>query len=186
MSDIPNQVDSVISEVYRRGNAALLPRTDTALDKYDNLLASLFPDFQIINITEFDYGASFRYLIVLSADPDAGKLNTVDLLRAAQRTSSVDRLDLAISAIAPFCLIEYVRNTYRNGALEEQRSDNPFDAVQARATEKLLSQLGLLGICRLENAVGKIVVKDVQTDSCDLGDATVADCLFFGLENGYQ
>lgn len=180
MEKIPADIDAIITRVDRRHEEGLLPRTDTPKDKYDRFLAPIFPKYQLVNLTEFDYGRSYRYQLVLSSDPDAAALDRKKLAQAVKRSGSIEFLDLAISVIAPYCLLRYVRYTWQQGKVQEQRSDRPFSPALEDASRRVLGFLQGYRIHALDPAIAALPVPDVQTDLMETGEATVSDCLFTG------
>ena len=74
MAEIERELDEIITKIDREGNYALLPKTNTPIDKYDSELKSIFESYQLLNLTEFDYGRSYRYGILFTTNPDADVL----------------------------------------------------------------------------------------------------------------
>ena len=77
-----------------------MPKANDSKTKYDRLLQEAFPDFQIVNITELDYGRSFRYAIALSDDLNSAALDIEKINQIAEQEGSRDQLLVAISAIS--------------------------------------------------------------------------------------
>lgn len=180
MVEIPKDIEEVITRVDRLHDRSLLPRTDAPMDKYDGFLKQIFPKYQIRNITEFDYGRSYRYLIALSNDPDAAALDIKRIANAVDRNGLVETVNLAISVLANYFLAHFDRYVRKAGKLERLRSDEATTSEQRRVLQDLVEGLGKSGVRRLDPAVAALAVPDVETDLCEKGEATVADCLFFG------
>jgi len=177
MVDIPADIELVIDTIDRKHILESVPNSKAPIDRYDNLLRSLFPEFQIVNITEFDYGRSYRYLVTLSENVNAGALDDAVFLREVELSGSIDQVTLAISAIAPYFLLSFIHSS---AGKIKQRSENPSNVAQDSAGKLISAALNDLGLKRLAEEVSTQIVSDVSTELCELGEATVADCLFYG------
>jgi hypothetical protein len=180
MTQIPPNIQSVIDQIDGHRNPALLPRTDADQTRYDGLMKDLFPEFSVANITEFDYGRSYRYTVGLSSEPDVTSLDARKILAAAKVRGPLFGIDVAISAIAPYALVRFNRYLVVRGRLQKDAADRPFNDAQAQAAQRLLAALDALGIHRIDAAIAATSVAGVRTELTDPRDATVADCLFFG------
>lgn len=119
-------------------------------------------------------------MLIFSSDPNAAAFDKHKLSQAVHKSRLLDNMHLAISVVAPYVLISYIRYTLSSSDLDRQQSDLAFSEAQQLAGEKLVRMLVKLGLRALEHSVANLCVPDVETDLRDLGEATVADCLFFG------
>ena len=179
-SDIPLPITAVIDQVDRRKDHALLPGTATPLDRYDRLLDGACPTCRVVNISEFDYGRAYRYWLVLDRGRPVDPLNARDVEKAVRTEGPVEVMDLAISCIAPFALIRFVRYALEDGRVVDLRSSAPFSTEQEKVGEDLLKSLTTEGIARLAPEIAAIIVPGVETELREKGEATVAHCIFFG------
>lgn len=186
-ASIPNDIKEIIdripspSEFNSQSSSWIgLPKANDSKTKYDRLLQEAFPDFQIVNITEFDYGRSFRYAIALSNDPNAAELDREKLAFIVERERNLDQLLVAISAISDYIDVEFIRYSWQNGEAMEERSLLPLNRLQNQTWEKLSGLLAARGFSRLEPKIAQTLVMDAGTELCDPGEATVADFLFYG------
>lgn len=177
---LPTEIENAITSVDRRHDAGVLPDADTPTDKYDVLMKRSFSDCQVVNITEFDYGRSYRYLIVMSRDPDAAALDRSRLALAVRRAGAVLMMKLAISCLADYYLVGFSRYEWTRGEVTERVDAVPVDAQEALLHERLTVLLAAQGLKELAPTIAASAVPDVHTELCDVGEATVADCLFFG------
>ena len=180
MTTIPPEIESLITRVDRLGDKSLLPKAGASIHRYDAEIEALFPDGRVVNITEFDYGRAYRYQIVLSRDPDAANLDDDALSRALSRLKRIEVLNVALSVLAKYSLIRYLTYTRQGGEIEETWTDAPVTAGQREAANRVLGWLSENRFQLVSNDVASCVVENVATELCDEGDATVADCLFFG------
>jgi hypothetical protein len=178
MAKIPDDIEVIIDRIDRLGDRSLLPQTDAPVNKYDVLLENTFPDSHVVNTTDFDYGRSYSYFIVLTKDRDAASLEEAVLFQAVQRAGAIDQLNIAISAITPYVDVWFIRYSLEDGEVIEEESAEPFTEAQLQALETLLAVLGEHGIRRIDSEVAALKPPGIQTELND--KATVADCLFYG------
>ncbi len=180
MAEIPKEIEAVINCIDRQKDYALLPRTDAAKDKYDAVLKKLFPNYQVNNITEFDYGRSFRYDIYLTENKLAATYDKDIFAQAIQQEGKMERIWLAISAIAPYAYIQFVQHLWPSTKEIDHLSYEPLSEKQNQALSAILKFLETEGIHRIEKAVALTIIPDIATDLHDKGTVRVQDCLFFG------
>jgi len=170
--EIPKDIQRIVASIQT-------PSTNTPIEKYDSDLANLFPNYSIVNITEFDYGRSYRYLIFLKPGIHSAILNEKKLQAVVVNEKQLDGISLAVSAVSPYLLLELIqyRVTNESRVISEWR-DEPISAEQASASEKILSFYKKLGYTKLTSQVAELKVPGEKTELQD--EPTVADFLFFG------
>jgi hypothetical protein len=180
MTTIPTDIEAIISRVDRDRDWTKLPRADSKRDKYDRQLTELFPQYKIQNLTEFDYGRSFRYSIVLSESDDAAAFDKEKLAAAILREGAIEAVDLAVSVLGPYAQIRFARHDLQHGQVVSQWADEPFDAIQQRTADTILDFLSKLELRVISPDLARTVMRGVATELTAPEDATVADCLFYG------
>lgn len=178
--NLPKDIEDVLSKIDRDSDYTLLPRYDAAIDKYDHELKEVLREWQVRNDTEFDYGRSYQYTVALCDDPDAGAADQSRLCSAVKKAVEVDTMFVAISAVAPYVHFRFVRYTWEDNQLFEEWTQTPKSSVQEEAMTRVMNMLVKHGIRPIDSVLASTPVPDVETDLCDKGDATVADCLFYG------
>lgn len=181
MALIPLEIATIIDKIYRFGHTELLPSASTPIDKFDSELSESFPGHILINITEFDYGLCYRYVITLSSNPALATLDETILRKMLKPGMDVERAYLSLSAVAPYALIHFTRHHLKDdGSLVCERYEEPPTPSLQEALDTLINFLRARSIRRLDPALASTVVADVKTELQDPGEATVADCLFYG------
>lgn len=177
---IPPAILAIIDRIDRAGDLTLLPGADTPTERYDDLMRDLFPGYQLRNLTDFQHGRAWQYLIGLTDHPDAVSLDRVRHSQLVHTLGGLDSVFVDISAIAPYVRFRFVRYQFAGDTAQARWSDTPQGADQHVVSTRIMLRLADEGFVRLSPGVADICVPDVQTELCDVGEATVGSCLFYG------
>lgn len=180
MENIPNDIKDIVDRIDRQGDWRLLPNNSTPKNKYDGFLQDCFPNFVVVNITEFDYGRSFRYSVTLSQNPEAASLNTSSLNKAVRAEGEINQLLIAFSAISSYVDVKFVSYTYQRDRVVEKWSKRPINNEQATALGDLSVLLKKEKLILMDPDVAATILPDIETDLKNKNEATVGDCLFYG------
>ncbi|WP_405081531.1 hypothetical protein ACI48J_02665 [Paenibacillus chitinolyticus] len=165
----------VIENVYKNGDLSFLLSSYVDKDYYLQNFKELFVGNYIENMTDFNYSKCFSICINLS-DIDS-PIGSQQFEQFIVENDNVYRVDVQISAIAPYAVVKYLRYEKKEHMLVAQSSNVPFLPNQNMYDEKIKRFLNgkgyaLLDDVELTQAVPGVVL-ELQEDT-----PSVYNCLF--------
>lgn len=165
----------VIENVYKNGDLSFLLSSYVDQDYYLQSFNELFVGNHIENMTDFNYSKCFSMCINLSDINSPIGSQQFDQFIA--ENGSVYRVDVQISAIAPYAMVKYLKYEKKEHMVVLHCSNVPFFPNQNMYDEKIKRFLGgkgyvLLDDVELTKAVPGIVL-ELQKET-----PSVYNCLF--------
>ncbi len=177
---IPQDIQQVINNLDREKMYEYLPKSNSSINKYDDVINQLFKDSTIINITEFEYGRSYRYLIYSVKNDKLTALDSSILSGIVADYDKVECIKLAISAVSNYLLIEFSTYSLDNEDLVEIKNPIPISSFQVNVLNAIEGKFSKLSYKVLSPEISSLVIPDISTELCDVGETTIGNSLFFG------
>lgn len=134
-----------------------------------------FPNDFIENSTDFNYSVCFTVDINISNTDEVPAKQS--FRKYLEKNKCFYRIQIEISAIAPYAVIRYVRYVYNNGDIKMEFSSNPFikeHIIYGIIAEKFLIESKLT---ILSEDLLSIIIPGVSLEMKE-SNATVYNCLF--------
>jgi len=175
---IPSDIEYIIDEIYRKDNNSFFKKVDWKDTEgiYSDLV-KLLPEAHIVNFTDYNYDHCYTYQIILSKNLNAQKINQEFLDLAIKEEKLIDILLLKISRIAPYYTIAAQRYEFVNEEIIRSPRFN-LQKIDTEIIESIHILLKKQKLKYLYSEIADLIVKDVETELCKKGEATVSDCIF--------
>lgn len=179
MTRLQSQLVSILSAA-RAGTLRGLPAAGDVTTKFDGLVERCVRQYPWRNITEFDYGRSYRYSIAAHGGPGALEADNKKIRSIVDATGKVALTHLAISAFSPFATISFQRWENTTKGIVESVSDQPTTREEAAILMKLRQELASASIAVLPKETVDTPVAGIATELADEDHATVGDVILWG------
>ncbi len=180
-SEIIEQIEELITAVYRKRTVNPWKDGLTRSTRYENLFRERLPDWPLLNQTDKVHGGSTVIAFLLHPGHYIGVTTRDGIeIRLKRLGGECYQALLEISHIGPFARIRFTRETldddtkgitYEEYSVPCREEDEVFLAV-------LLIKLDLEGIIILPDEILHKPVSDIELDVTDVGCATIYHCLF--------
>jgi len=138
-------------------------------------LRSYLPEMQIENLTDFNYSTCFTMYINIS-DTDA-HVGTDKFIQFLKNNLCLYRIQVQVSAIAPYAICKYVRYSYDNEGVKMTDSFKPFLNEHAFLGNRIIEFLIQAGIKILNEEMLSVEVSNISLELRE-SNVTVYHCLF--------
>ncbi len=176
---IPNDILSLIEGVYRKNDYAILKKVMWSNTKgiYDELIA-LFPPYNVLNLTDYNYDYCFTYQIISTKNPSSSILTTKDFENAVREEGAIEVIHLKISRILPYFMLVFQSHRVVDDITIAVHNLEKPEIFPAKSFDQLLQFLYQKGLKYLTSEIANIIIPDVETELTKIGEATVKDCVF--------
>lgn len=165
----------VVARLRKKGDYQYILSTYVERSLWIKKLQSLIPRMSIENFTDFNYSTCFTMYINIS-DTDA-HVGTEKFTEYIRRNFSLYRIQIQVSAIAPYAVIKYVKYSCENEEIQMRDSFAPFLDKHDALGKKIVEFLSQSGLTILNEEMLLIEVRDIMLELRE-SNVTVYHCLF--------
>jgi len=175
-------LEKLLSDIRQNWDTVLAPNVDRK--KWDHALAQEFPGYTIVNWTDFNYGKSHSYQILLPRGQWTvpGSLeeerNVLSQIGGEQRS-----ILFKLSAIAPYYLLKILSRKLESGGQIGETVSDPKSNEEVELTRRCTQFAQRNGYLELPRQFLEAHVPGAELELAEPGTVTIYNCLFEDQSN---
>ncbi len=175
-----NNVTRYIEDIYTRGNTKYILKNYVNSDYWTAKIQAFFNSYYVENLTDYNYSTCFTMYINIS--DTTAEVGTEEFRNFIKDFGPLYRIQIQISAIAPFAVIKYIKYEYDNGNFSYEDSFLPYMHSHYVLDDKIKEFLEKNNVHLLGSDSLSLEIDNISLELKEEG-VTVYNCLF---EDEYQ